>query len=168
MARRITLALCSLTTAFQTPPLRPRTRLRAATTTVALRCLAQAVAPHHECAPPLLVTAVFARRRPHRPRRQCGKAHDVYPSLSASGPDYLTIGVYMCVPGAGACPHRRVGAGIWHRFGKTNSASSQIDPVQAPERTSPVQIGDHYLNDTRHPPPCLLPRSRSIVTPPPV
>ena len=32
MARRITLALCALTTAFQTPPLRPRTRLRATAT----------------------------------------------------------------------------------------------------------------------------------------
>ena len=64
----------------------------------------------------------------------------------------------------------RVAAGIWQRFGKTNSAASQIDPVASPVemRTSPVQIGDHYLNDRRHPPPSLLPRGRSIVTPPPV
>jgi len=33
MARRLTLALCALTTAFQAPPQRPRTRLRAAATT---------------------------------------------------------------------------------------------------------------------------------------
>ncbi len=65
--------------------------------------------------------------------------------------------------------HRQTSpCGIWHRFGKTTSAAPQIDPVSPPERTSPVQIGDHYLNDSRHPPPCLLPRSRSIVTPPPL
>ena len=33
MARRLTLALCALTTAFQAPPQHPKTRLRAATTT---------------------------------------------------------------------------------------------------------------------------------------
>jgi len=65
--------------------------------------------------------------------------------------------------------HRQTSpCGIWHRFGKVTSAVPQIDPVSPPERTSPIQIGDDYLNDSRHPPPCLLPRSRSILTPPPL